>query len=178
MPNKSKTKGNSFERQVAAKLTEWWGSPFHRIPNSGALRWGDANFTYGDILPPSDCPVVIECKSYAKIDLSTCLYENYKNSLVYQWFFEQLRVDVDRAKADSNLILEPLLIFKSNNHKPILAMESIVAIKCHFLTATSHAFLNMGLEMDAKELVLAPLDAFLANCPKTNFLYALHQINN
>ncbi len=50
------------ETEVAKIFSEWWGSEFARTPNSGALRWNGAIWTFGDVLPPDDFPAVIECK--------------------------------------------------------------------------------------------------------------------
>ena len=58
-----KIKGNKFERDIAKLLSKWYRKPFHRMPSSGALRWNDVIFTFGDLLPPSDLNCIIECKS-------------------------------------------------------------------------------------------------------------------
>ena len=43
MPSSSKTKGNSFERQIAQFLTELYGETFIRAPGSGAYVGGNNN---------------------------------------------------------------------------------------------------------------------------------------
>ena len=78
MSSKSKTKGSNFERAYSAFLSELFGSPFIRVPNSGAFVGGknivrkakldenQAKTFKGDIIAPDtwvnwNC----ECKSYA-----------------------------------------------------------------------------------------------------------------
>jgi len=78
MPSKGKAKGNGWEREVAASLTELYGEPFVRVPNSGAFIGGKnahrkSNLSEeqirgfkGDIIPgPSFPKLNIEGKFYA-----------------------------------------------------------------------------------------------------------------
>jgi len=77
MTSKSKTKGNSWEREVAKHLTELYGEPFIRVPNSGAyiggantkrkeiLHEGQIRSFKGDIIPGQSFPKFnCECKNY------------------------------------------------------------------------------------------------------------------
>lgn len=77
MPSPSKSKGNSFERQIAQFLTELYGETFIRAPGSGAYVGGNNNtrkqFLHegqirnfkGDIVPGQSFPKLnAECKSY------------------------------------------------------------------------------------------------------------------
>ena len=77
MPSPSKSKGNSWERQVAKYLTELYGEPFIRVPNSGAyiggantkrkqiLHEGQIRSFKGDIIPGQSFPKFnCECKNY------------------------------------------------------------------------------------------------------------------
>lgn len=77
MPSPSKTKGNSFERQIAQFLTEFYGETFIRAPGSGAyvggtnnarkqfLHEGQIRSFKGDIVPGQSFPKLnAECKSY------------------------------------------------------------------------------------------------------------------
>ena len=78
MASKSKTKGKSWEREVANFLTKLYDEQFLRVPNSGAFIGGynvyrtdvlsaEQTRTFkGDIIPgPSFPKLVIECKNYA-----------------------------------------------------------------------------------------------------------------
>lgn len=78
MPSKSKTKGNSFERETADFLTDLYGEKFIRVPGSGAyvggknagrkqfLHEGTIRTFKGDIVPGESFPLFnAECKSYA-----------------------------------------------------------------------------------------------------------------
>lgn len=91
MPSKSKSKGSSFERTYATFLSNTFGSPFIRVPNSGAFIGGKNNVrksrldenqakTFkGDIIAPDtwmnwNC----ECKSYADFPFHQLLSGNVK----------------------------------------------------------------------------------------------------
>ena len=79
MASKSKEKGKRYERQVAEFLSKQFGESFIRVPNSGAFIGGtnairrgklsdNQNKTFkGDIIPPDNFNIVIECKNYEKI---------------------------------------------------------------------------------------------------------------
>ena len=78
MSSKSKTKGNTWERDVANHLSALYKSKFIRVPNSGAfiggknntrkefLHEGQIRMMKGDIIPPDNWKHFnCECKSYA-----------------------------------------------------------------------------------------------------------------
>ena len=76
---KSKTKGKSYERDIANLLSELYNESFTRVPHSGAFIGGQ-NFSRieklsenqtrgfkGDIIPPDNFPLlVIEAKNYGE----------------------------------------------------------------------------------------------------------------
>ena len=111
MPSKSKTKGNTFEREVAAHLSEVFGYNFERVPNSGAFVGGKNNVRYdklsksqqliyeGDILVPDELyHLKIECK-------------NYKDFAFHQLFTGNNTLNdwIDQARSDEKVWF---LIFK------------------------------------------------------------------
>ena len=63
----SKNKGNSNEYKVAKILTEWSKLKFHHLPASGALRWNEMVWTFGDLLPPESLPIIVECKWWKEV---------------------------------------------------------------------------------------------------------------
>jgi len=78
MTSKSKTKGSSYEREIAKFLSDTYGEPFVRVPNSGAYIGGanshrknfldgnQAKSFKGDITPPDTwAHFNAECKNYA-----------------------------------------------------------------------------------------------------------------
>ncbi len=78
MPSKSKTKGSTWERDVAMHLSKLYQDSFIRVPNSGAyvggknavrkdfLHEGQIRAMKGDIIPPLDWKYFnCECKNYA-----------------------------------------------------------------------------------------------------------------
>lgn len=121
----SKQKGNSFERNIAKLLTERFGKEFRRTVSSGAYTGGlnvkNAEFLtesqllvfVSDIRTPEDFKFSIECKSYKSIDF----YDLFnKSSNLYSWY-KQSETDAKLLKRN------PLLIVKTNNHKPIVFVK-------------------------------------------------------
>jgi hypothetical protein len=117
MGRKSKAKGNANELDIARTLAEWSGQGFCRLPASGALRWGNGIWTYGDILPPQDFPVVIEAKHYAEVALEDVLGQrklDAQESLVLDWWLNQTIADAKRCCEETCIRAEPLLIWKAD----------------------------------------------------------------
>jgi hypothetical protein len=108
---KPKKKGNAHETAVAKLLTEWAGEPFHRMPTSGALRWHGELWTFGDIVPPEDFHLVIECKHHADVSIDTLFNEKNK---ICEWWREQAVPDAERCDMSLEINTEPWLVFKRN----------------------------------------------------------------
>lgn len=113
MPSKSKTKGNSWELDVAKFLTETYGETFIRIPSSGAFVGGknasrksvlgeaQLQSKKGDIHPPQSWKYWnIECKNYADFPFHQLWYTDVK--ILDAWIQQQKDVE---DKGDLNLIL-------------------------------------------------------------------------
>ena len=113
MPSKSKTKGNSWELEVAKFLSETYNESFLRIPSSGAFVGGKNNFRKtqidsaqlqgkkGDIHPPEAWKHWnIECKSYADFPFHQLWYADVK--ILDTWIQQQKDVE---DVGDLNLIL-------------------------------------------------------------------------
>lgn len=113
MPSKSKTKGNSWELDVAKFLTETYGETFIRIPSSGAFVGGKNNFRKttlggaqlqskkGDIHPPETWKHWnLECKNYADFPFHQLFYTDVK--ILDAWIQQQRDVE---DHGDLNLIL-------------------------------------------------------------------------
>lgn len=127
MPNKSKTKGSNFEREVAKDLSALYNESFIRVANSGAyvggrnyhrvetLSEGQVQSSRGDIQAPDGWHYFnCECKSYSDFPFHQLLYQG--TIPVLEKFIEQL---MDVAKpADLNL-----LIMKFNRKGKYIAFE-------------------------------------------------------
>lgn len=99
MTNKAKSKGNLFEREIAAYLSKIYNKKFIRVPNSGAFTGGKNAFrkkemdegqvkTFrGDIIPPDDYTIVIECKNYGYFPFHRVIQEK-EISLLDGWISE------------------------------------------------------------------------------------------
>lgn len=142
MGKKSKPKGNANEREIAKILSDWSGEQWHRIPNSGALRWGDGTWTYGDLLPPESWAIVVECKHYADVSVDALLGEKKlppEQAMIAKWWYEQTCDDAERCRRECNLVhVEPLLVFKKDYGR--------------FRCAIRHDFYR-GLGLDISKLV-------------------------
>lgn len=102
----SKRKGNANERLAAKCLKEWTGLEFNRVPNSGGLRWKNAEGITGDLVcEDKTFPFVVETKHYKKLPMKG---ELRSNSFVYK-VYRQCKRDADRAKK------APLLMLRENN---------------------------------------------------------------
>ena len=112
MPSKGKTKGNSWEREVASFLTDLYGEPFVRVPNSGAFIGGKnhhrkSNLSEeqirgfkGDIIPgPSFPKLNIEGKFYADFPFHQVVAGSCKQ--LDQWL-DQLLTSADEG--DINIL--------------------------------------------------------------------------
>lgn len=79
MANKSKAKGNRFEREIAQLLSELVGDTFLRTQGSGGfvggsnakrkniLTAGQVKQFRGDIIPPDGVDLIVECKNYSNL---------------------------------------------------------------------------------------------------------------
>ena len=106
MTSKSKAKGGAWERDVAKFLTETYGAPFMRVPNSGAYTGGqnaarktvmsDGQIRHmkGDIVPPDDWNHFnCECKNYASFPFHRLLF-NERIPQLEDWL-QQIREAAD-----------------------------------------------------------------------------------
>lgn len=106
MASKQKTKGNSFERKIAKKFTEWSGFAWRKTFGSGNMRFKTRSLNeIGDLKSEREVPFVIECKfhkdlSYSKIMKGDC-------GKLDNWILE-MESDQKRSKKLG------LLIFKTN----------------------------------------------------------------
>lgn len=133
MPHPRKEKGNEYEREVSAILTEWWDSSrfeFARTPNSGALRWNGISWTYGDILPPEDFLAIVECKHYKEIELDEVLRCKPTEKNVGGWWREVL-ADAQRCYDETRYPAQPLLVYRKNywrTHRLVLESDFFGAL--------------------------------------------------
>ena len=120
MPSKSKSKGSSFEREVASELSTLYGESFVRTPSSGAyvggsnvvrkktLSEGQVQSFRGDIIPPDDWKYFnVECKSYADFPFHHLLLD--KDIPLLDDWIEQL-LDVAENEDLNLLILKFFII--------------------------------------------------------------------
>lgn len=136
MPSKSKVKGNNNEYDVRDRLSAWLGKPFVKSPNSGALRWGNGIWTYGDLVPPEGFPFVCEAKHYETIVFDDILGRRTKKTksnpdpqpsfgtgLVAEFWYEQTVPDAQRATRELGRPIEPLCVWKQDFHRMRLCVD-------------------------------------------------------
>ncbi|EJF06578.1 hypothetical protein ThvES_00013450 [Thiovulum sp. ES] len=164
----SKRKGSSFEREVAKLLSELTGKHYQRTAHSGAftgrsnsyraskMDTRQAQVFLGDITPPENYNLVIECKNYA--------YENFASkfhgvmsgeNLKLDTWLSELRADADINK--SGELLPHLLFFKITGvAKTYFAMPSSICSDKDLLeilnrdSLISYAYTNYGYIDEAK----------------------------
>lgn len=89
MPSRQKTKGSSFEREMAEHLSKVFGLSFRRIPSSGAITGGKNEHVLktiskeqsmsleGDIMVPIELShLKFECKFYKEFSFTALFEEN------------------------------------------------------------------------------------------------------
>jgi len=118
----SRTKGNTFERQIAKTLnTRFNTSEFSRTPGSGAFATThtlpDHLKIYGDLITPQNFKYCIECKKgYNKENLYS-LY-NYSSDF---WGF------IDQCEKDSQKCCKiPMVLFKQDRHPTLAIVPSYI----------------------------------------------------
>ncbi|HSC53100.1 MAG TPA: hypothetical protein VLC98_05770 [Phnomibacter sp.] len=96
----SKSKGNTFEREVAKFLSDTYKQKFIRVPNSGAYVGGknisrkaeldssQVKLFKSDIIPPDGWCLNVECKSYTEFQFNQ-LFEG-ESRLLDQWINQTL----------------------------------------------------------------------------------------
>jgi hypothetical protein len=172
MTSKSKNKGNTHERDVADKLSQWYGDKFLRIPNSGALRWGGAAWVYGDLLPPEGFPYVMECKHYAEIIFEEVLGTKSSPSgcsRVSEWWYTQAVPDAERALRETGKKVLPLLLWKADYrpirlsmdagdymrleaHRKLVSVMTAIPNRSPFVTVNMEEFLAVVTPAEMREL--------------------------
>lgn len=124
-----KTKGSSFERDVADTLSKAFGLPFSRSFGSGAFVGGKnrhrmsglsksvVNACKGDISCPVDAgwDFVVECKNYASLDFNGVVTGS---SRVLSGWLEEARYDVDHEDNHA-------LVFKVTKQGEYIALPYI-----------------------------------------------------
>ena len=120
MSSKSKNKGKRYERQVALLLSNIFGDSFIRVPNSGAFVGGknavrrsqltdNQNKTFkGDIIPPDNFNLIIECKNYEKISGGLSGMIRGKSIQINKWL-KELRGDA--GILENRKQLDPHILF-------------------------------------------------------------------
>ena len=115
MASKSKTKGKTFEREIANFLSDLYDESFTRVPYSGAFIGGKNMFRKekldeaqirgfkGDIIPPDTWSKLnIECKNYADFTFHA-LFQQKSIPLLNDWI-DQTYDAADEG--DFNLIIK------------------------------------------------------------------------
>jgi len=113
MPSKSKSKGSSWERDIAKILSEIYGENFQRVPNSGSYTGGKNVFrkeflsenqlqlSKGDIIPPDSWKFFnCEAKNYKEFPFHHLLV-NKDIPLMDAWIEQTLNA---ADEGDLNLI--------------------------------------------------------------------------
>ncbi len=120
MSSKSKSKGYRHEARMSKILSEWSNSTWNRTPSSGALRWKGKTWTFCDLIPPEDLPVLMECKHHQDLSIESLLIQPNKVS----YFWEELVRDKQRAEEHLGMRLFPMLVMKRDHTRDFLLLPS------------------------------------------------------
>lgn len=173
MPGKSKRKGNTFESRVVECLSAWWGEKFVRTPNSGALRWNNGIWTFGDLCPPNSFPCCVECKHHWEVDIDELLRKHVSDARISWFWYFQTRPDSWRASGELNKTIHPLLVYRENVGKGQkvfmrLCMELYMweALPQEIKKAVP---MIMVQPLDVHPVVIVDLSKFVEVCPREVF---------
>ena len=111
----SKVKGDTYERKIAKKLTEWTGLKFERVPASGGLHWREDNRVYGDVVTNDpDFPFVIELKNRESWKMDSLINGSKE---VEKWW-KQVTADAEATGK------EPMVIFSRNRQPDYIMIKT------------------------------------------------------
>lgn len=142
---KSKAKGSKFQRDIAAFFAEWSGFSFRSVPASGALRWNDSFWAYGDLVPPEWFAFTIECKHHADVRCETFL--DKQDSIIADWH-QQAASDSERAAAAFGYQFVPLLVWKRDRTAPRISMPTGFYEEL-FRDGSSHRHMQLWISDDS-----------------------------
>lgn len=145
MPSKSKTKGCTFERDVAKDLNKWFDTnEFARTFGSGAFvgktnwvkRAGMAsevkNALAGDIMVPAWFPFNIECKNYQDSPIYHNILTEKGDSILDGWLGKSIHDAI-------NTKMLPMVIFKTTRKGVFVALYQSMK---HYIHCNNYAYYN------------------------------------
>lgn len=123
---RSKAKGGKWQSDVAKLFSQWSGKTWKSTPRSGGLRWNSTFWTFGDLLPPEDLLLVVECKHYSTIEyievLGTVRTEP-GGGIVSGWWYGEACADAIRAKKSLSCHVDAVLVWKADRRRPKLTLD-------------------------------------------------------
>lgn len=153
----SKAKGDTYERRIAKKLTEWTGLKFERVPASGGLHWREDNRVYGDIVTNDpDFPFVIECKCREEWNMDSLINGSKK---VEKWW-QQVTADAEATGK------QPMVIFSRNRQPDYIMMrledydDDILITSGQYPNISMYVF-RMDIAICGEPLTVMKLDDFI-----------------
>jgi len=148
----SRNKGNSYEREIAKILQDWWGGEFSRTPLSGGWhkKREENKRVRGDLITPEDFPFLVECKKRENWNLDQILNPKFEP---LQWFMKLLEECEDK---------EPFLVF-SKNRTPNYIM--IREIKFYSLIQSFEFFILLK-----RKYLITTLDEFILQISKRGII--------
>lgn len=120
----SRKKGARGEKKACEVLTTWTSYPFHRVPQSGGLRW-KTEFTVGDLVCGDAIhrfDFSVESKNYKDINFEHLLMDNQNISKIEE-FWQQCKSDAKRGKK------LPLLMMRYDGIRPADHFFTVLSVK-------------------------------------------------
>lgn len=158
---RSKTKGSTYERRIAAKFGAWCGEKLRRTPQSGGWHGGEAHGVSGDLICDNPkFPFHIECKKregWTLEDLIIGVRSGITDTRsILGWWNQTLRT-CPRGK-------EPMLVF-SRNRVPDLVMMRRTDMTNRLVKEnlwTVELLAHYTFALDSGEIAIFSLDDFFA----------------
>jgi len=157
--NKNKNKGKIYEREVAEIFANNFGGSWIRVPNSGGYVGGfnvnrlktlssnQATLMTGDIIPPNNFNITIECKVRKEFKFYQLL-QNKGSKILNEWI-NQAFIDFEQNK---NLKLY-VIIFKPNR------CGNYICVEKNFNLIPTLNYINYNY--NNKEYLICELNPFL-----------------
>lgn len=159
---KSRTKGATNERALAAVFKAWWGhGEWARTPSSGGWATAahrEAFRTCGDIITTArDFPFCVEAKKHEKWCLDNLIH-NDKPDILGWW---------KQAKDETPPDMIPLLVFARNNVPQAVMFDDVQVFQALHITLTApwYGRKHFLFNLDGRDLVIMSLEAFFTITP-------------
>ena len=174
MGKMSKRKGDSFERQIATKISQWWYNKpdvVRRAPLSGGFS---DKLVWGDFIAPEDFPFICSLKKregWSLEELFSCFVEMWQkrrkeagNVGILTWWYE-VQKEAYKCYENRGFWKYPILVF-ARNWGPVLVMLRVIDLEQLFPADRPNDLVLFKISVDkirSNELAVIKLEDFMKN---------------